>query len=211
MKILIDNGHGADGYTNGKYSPVVDGMSIEHDATIFAHRFREGNFNRLVAEELVSKLKSQGYDAERIVKEEQDISLGERVKRVNDICKKLGSKNVLFVSIHANAAGNGTQWQNARGFSVHVAMESSSSSKAFAATMTDNAVAMGLKGNRSIPKEKYWQNDFYVLRKTNCPAVLTENLFYDNKDDLGIIATPAGRSKIVKLHFDSITKYIRSL
>lgn len=211
MKILIDNGHGADGYTNGKYSPIVDGMNIEHDATIYGHRFREGSFNRLVADELARQLKQQGYDAELIVTEKQDVPLSERVRRVNERCKLIGAKNALFISIHANAAGNGEQWQSARGFSAHVARESSKSSKMFAAIMTDNAVSMGLQGNRSIPKEKYWQNDFYVIRKTVCPAVLTENLFYDNKDDLGIIATPAGRDRIVKLHIDSITKYIKCL
>lgn len=211
MKILIDNGHGADGYTKGKYSPVVDGMAMEHDATVYDRRFREGNFNRLVASELVSELDKLGYDAERIVTERTDVSLGERVRRVNAWCKQAGSKNVLFVSIHANAAGSGNEWMTARGFSVHVARRSSEASKAFAKTLTQTAIAMGLRGNRSVPKEMYWQNDFYVIKNTLCPAVLTENLFYDNKDDLAIIATPAGREKIVKLHVESIIKYIKSL
>ena len=70
MKILIDNGHGVD--TAGKRSP--DGV------------FREYKFAREVAAAVVEQLKALGYDAERIVTEEQDISLQERCKRTNAVC-----------------------------------------------------------------------------------------------------------------------------
>ena len=90
MKILIDNGHGVD--TAGKRSP--DGS------------LREYKYAREIAERIVSELKKQGFDAERIVIEETDISLRERCQRANAICDKLGTKNVILVSVHCNAAGN---------------------------------------------------------------------------------------------------------
>ena len=96
MKILIDNGHGVD--TAGKRSP--DGS------------LREYKYAREIAEKVVSELKKRGFDAERIVTEENDISLSERCRRVNSICDRVGTKNVIFVSIHCNAAGNGSQWMN---------------------------------------------------------------------------------------------------
>jgi len=100
MKILIDNGHGVD--TAGKRSP--DGS------------LREYKYAREIAEKVVSELKKRGFDAERIVTEENDISLSERCRRVNSICDRIGTKNVILVSIHCNAAGNGSQWMNARGW-----------------------------------------------------------------------------------------------
>ena len=100
MKILIDNGHGVD--TAGKRSP--DGS------------LREYKYTREIAEKVVSELKKRGFDAERIVTEENDISLSERCRRVNSICDRIGTKNVILVSIHCNAAGNGSQWMNARGW-----------------------------------------------------------------------------------------------
>ena len=100
MKILIDNGHGVD--TAGKRSP--DGS------------LREYKYAREIAEKVVSELKKRGFDAERIVTEENDISLSERCRRVNSICDRVGTKNVILVSIHCNAAGNGSQWMNARGW-----------------------------------------------------------------------------------------------
>ena len=208
IKILVDNGHGADDYTNGKYSPIVDGMSIESDATVYDHRFREGNFNRLVAAELVTRLRDLGYDANRIVTEDRDVPLMERVERVNSWCRRLGKENVLFVSVHANAAGNGDKWDDARGFSVWVAKQASIASHKLALSFTSAATAADLMGNRCVPAEHCWRADFLVLKHTLCPAVLTENLFYDNRDDLKIIASPAGREKIVQLHVNAIKNYL---
>ena len=63
------------------------------------------------------KLTSLGLNAEIIVPELTDIPLKERVSRINSRCAALGRENVL-VSIHANAAGNGSKWMNARGASI---------------------------------------------------------------------------------------------
>lgn len=214
MKILIDNGHGADDLTQGKCSPPVadminvDGKPLTTDPSVYGGRFREGNFNRLVAALVVSRLAGAGLDAECVVQEQQDISLGERVRRVNNLCRTLGASNVLFVSIHANAAAVGNLWTAARGFSVHVARRCSEASLRLGRIFTDTATEMKLLGNRSVPAEKVWRNDFYVIKNTLCPAVLTENLFYDNKDDIRFIASPTGRAKIAELHTRAILKYM---
>ena len=67
MKILIDNGHGID--TPGKRSP--DGS------------LREYLYNRQIAQAIVEKLKEKDIDAELLVTEIEDVSLKERVARVN--------------------------------------------------------------------------------------------------------------------------------
>ena len=63
---------------------------------------------------MVSILQEKGYDAELIVTEDNDISLKERVRRVNEYCNKLGKQNVVLISVHCNAAGTG-DWKSARG------------------------------------------------------------------------------------------------
>lgn len=191
MKILIDPGHGHN--TPGKCSP---------DKT-----FYEWIFNRKIASSLVERLKDLGYDAERIVTGENDISLLERCLRVNAWCSKLGKKNVLLVSIHANAAGNGG-WHTARGWSVYVAKNCSAASKILAQSLFAAADARGLRGNRSIPSEHYWQANFTIISRTNCPAVLTENLFYDNREDLAILKSEDGERQIVELHVEGIINYL---
>ena len=194
MKILIDNGHGENTY--GKRSP---------DRTFF-----EWKFNREIAIPLVAELNRLGYDAERIVTEDyQDVTLVERVRRVNAWCKKLGKENVILVSVHANASGNGG-WYNARGFSVFVCEKCSERSKLLAQTLYAAAYARDLKGNRSIPANHYWTANFYIIKNTICTAVLTENLFYDNKEDLAILKSDEGKKLIVELHLEGIIKYIKN-
>lgn len=83
MKILIDNGHGEN--TPGKRSP--DGV------------LREYAYAREIADDIVRELTKRGYDAERIVKENMDVSLAERARRANEFCGKLGTSNVILVSI----------------------------------------------------------------------------------------------------------------
>ena len=103
MKILIDNGHGQS--TPGKRSP--DG------------RFLEFKFNREIAQRIVADLRDRGYDAELLVEEDDDVPLAERYRRANTYSQALGKENVILVSIHANAFGNGREWTKARGWSVY--------------------------------------------------------------------------------------------
>jgi len=48
------------------------------------------------------------------------------------------------------------------------------------------------------------ESDFYILRHTSCPAILTENLFMDNQDDYNFLLSEEGRQAIVDLHVDGI-------
>lgn len=197
MKILIDNGHGKD--TPGKRSP--DG------------RLREYAWAREIAQRIVDTLKSKGYDAERIVTEDTDVALATRCKRVNAICGKVGAKNALLVSIHVNARGNGS-WQAvpvASGWQVHVSHNASNNSKKLAQSLYAQASALGLQGNRAVPSGHYWVDNFYILRATNCPAVLSENLFQDNREEVDYLLSVEGKQAIVNLHVNGIIDYIKSL
>lgn len=195
MTILLDNGHGSRDITKGKYSPVLDSDEFNiYDETVYKSRFREGIFNRIIVKKLYEKLNNAGYEAKIIVPEDDDVSLGERVRRAN---AEFAKNKCVFVSIHANAAGNGTSWSNARGLSVHVANHCSEMSVRLARNILDAGHRAGFAGNRSVPSERVWRNDFYVVKNTLMPAVLVENLFYDNKDDLKILMSEDGRERIV--------------
>lgn len=195
MKILIDNGHGAD--TKGKRSP--DGRLLEYAYT------------REIAERVVAELKCKGYDAQRIVTEQNDVPLDERARRVNDCCGRYGSNNVLLISIHCNAAGNGS-WLNARGWAAYTTKGQTISDK-----LADHlyvAAEKALRGQK-IRKDLTdgdadWEEDFYILRKTKCAAVLTENLFQDNKDDVDYLLSNEGKNAIVSLHVEGIINYLKA-
>ena len=193
MIILIDNGHGDN--TPGKQSP--DG------------RLREYAYTREIAKRVVKCLQCKGYDAQRIVEEETDIHLSVRCKRVNDICKQVGAKNVLLVSIHNNAAGADGQWHDARGFSAYVGLNASSKSKMLAQYLWNEAIAQGLKGNRSVPAAPYIAQNLAICRDTMCPAVLTENLFQDSKEDVELLLSEDGKEKVTATHVNAIVEFIK--
>lgn len=193
VKVLIDNGHGEN--TPGKCSPDK--------------RLREYAYAREIARRVEKCLRCKGYDAERIVEEETDIALSERCKRVNDICKQVGTKNVLLVSIHNNAAGADGKWHEARGFSSFVGLNASSKSKMLAQYLWNEAIQQGLKGNRSVPAVPYIAQNLAICRDTACPAVLTENLFQDNKDDVELLLSEEGKEKVTATHVNAIVEFIK--
>ena len=81
--------------------------------------FREYKYTREIAAAVVKHLGYLGLDAALVTPEEYDVSLRARTERVNSWCRQLGKRNVCLVSIHTNAAGNGKQWMNARGWTCY--------------------------------------------------------------------------------------------
>ena len=49
---------------------------------------------------------------------------------------------------------------------------------------------------------------FYILRHTICPAVLTENLFMDNANDVAFLQSHSGKEAITMLHVEGIREYL---
>lgn len=195
MIVLIDNGHGEE--TPGKRSPD--------------NRLREYLYCREIAQRVSRELTLKGVDALLLVPETKDTPLKDRVRKVNAWCRKAGAGNVALVSIHNNAAGADGKWHSATGFSVYVSGNASANSKRLAKIFTDRAIEMGLMGNRSIPKERYWVQSLAMTRDTDCPAVLTENLFQDNEGDVDYLLTEEGKRSITRLHVESIIEYIKAL
>lgn len=193
MKILIDNGHGEN--TPGKRSP--DGQ------------FREYLYAREIAERIETALRTQGYDAERIVRESVDVQLSERARRVNEECGRLGASNVVLVSIHCNAAGNG-DWMKARGWSAYTSRGQTKAD--VLATMLYEEAQKNFVGHKIRTDysdgDPDFEEGFYILKKTKCPAVLTENFFMDNKEDVDYLNSPDGKEAVVKTHVDALIKYV---
>ena len=196
MKILIDNGHGHN--TSGKRSP--DG------------KFREYAYNREIAKRIVADLIDRGHDAELIVPEDNDISLEERVRRVNKICLASDPSCVILVSIHVNAAGNGSKWTYATGWSVYTCKGQTVSDKL--AECLCEAAIKNFPGRRIRTDysdgDSDWEENFYILRKSHCAAVLTENFFMDNKSDLEYLQSRAGKQAVIDTHVEGIIEYLSS-
>lgn len=195
MKILIDPGHGID--TPGKRSP--DGLFLEY------------LWNRQVADLILEGLLSAGVDASLVVTETNDVSLRNRVNRVNTICNRLGASNVLLVSIHANAAGNGSAWMNAKGWSCYTSKGKTKSDQvaeclydAFEEEFQDRKIRKDMSDG-----DRDWEENFYVLQKSKCPAVLLENFFYDNREECAWMLQEETKKRIASAAVKGIIKYIK--
>ena len=195
MKILLDAGHGID--TPGKRSP--DGA------------FREYLWNRQIADLVLEDLSIDGYNVGLVVTETNDIPLVTRANRVNAICSKYGKDDVLLVSIHSNAAGNGKDWMNAKGWSCYTT-KGDTKSDILAELLYDSF-------ERSFPDKKIrkdmqdgdrdWEENFYIIQKSKCPAVLIENFFYDNKEECHWLMQEAVKVRIAMAIEQGIKNYVR--
>lgn len=211
--VLLDNGHGSN--TLGKCSPK------KADGT----RFREYKFARDIVSLLSQKLKEKGYNVSIVTPEETDISLSERVRRINKIVSQQGAGNCMMISIHANAAGSNDQWMKARGWSAWTTRGQNNSDK-LAECLYQAAENVLLNSDiikRSFADEKLYkpilkdtkdgdsdyESNFYIIKGANCPAVLTENFFQDNKKDVEFLESEEGKKLIVELHVQGIEKFIK--
>lgn len=185
-------------------------------------RLREYLYSREICQDVEAILKYYGYnvvidflDADipasmqsSDVSVERSRELNMRVKKVNELSKKY-NKRVLYVSIHVDAISMDGKWHSAHGWSVRVSPKASTNSKLLAECLFDAANSHGLSVRQPLRTQKYWEQSLKVLNDTNCPAVLTENLFQDNKEDVDFLLSNEGMHEIAMLHVEGIIKYLK--
>lgn len=191
MKVLIDNGHGSN--TKGKRSP--DGRLMEYA------------YAREIANMIVHELKKVGIEAELLVKEEIDVPLAERCKRAN----QYKASSTILVSVHVNAAGDGTNWMKGRGWEAWTSVGKTKADK-LATCLYNEAeeILTGMNIRKDMTDgDEDKEDNFYILRHTKCPAVLTENLFQDNKEDVAFLLSQEGKKAITEIHVKGIISYLQ--
>lgn len=189
--ILLDNGHGIN--TPGKRSPNGE--------------FREYKWCRDFVKLLKYELEEWDYNVILVTPEEEDISISNRIVRVNKLCDKYGIANCVLVSIHNNAAGNGEKWYNASGFEAYTS-PGRTKSDVLAEFLCQEIKLEDIKlrydgEDGDHDKEAY----FSILTKTKCPAILTENMFMDSEKDLEFLNSKKGVNKLLKAHVCAIRRY----
>ena len=189
MIILLDNGHGRE--TPGKRSPKWNDGS----------QLFEWEFNRRIVNILISMLAERYVPFEVITPEDIDISLEERVRRINKYCTKYNKDNCLLVSIHANAGG-GTGWEAWTSVG-------NTQADAYATIFYQEAEEMfkGWKIRKDTTDgDPDKEGNFYILKHSACPAILTENFFMDTEKDCRFIMSEESCQKIAQMHLNAILK-----
>lgn len=191
--IILDNGHGIE--TPGKKSPVwADGSQLY-----------EWEFNRVIVRKIANMLCREGIKFKILVQEETDITLQERCQRANEISNRNGGNAVLF-SVHGNAGG-GTGWECFTSIGDTLSDEIATElCKQAEKEFSPEGWKMRFDYTDGDPDK---ESQFYILKHTVCPAVLSENFFMDTEKDCRLMLSEAGRERIAKIHYLTIKEILK--
>lgn len=193
--ILLDPAHGKS--VAGKKSPDS--------------RLREYLWSRRCISKIIKRLQDDGYRAVIITESIEEIGLANRVQICANYSKIFGKMKTVFLSVHCNAARSDGKWSSAHGWCVFVSNNCSDNSKKLAEYLYDEVESRGIHCRKPLPKQKYWQQNFYVIKNTPCPAALVETLFMDNKDDCEYLLSEEGMNTFVDCYVKALEKYVDEL
>lgn len=184
---LLDNGHGAE--TPGKRSPVFsDGSQLF-----------EWKFNREIVNKIAKGLDALKIPYVKLVPENNDIPLVERVRRAN--VHHIDCGKTLLISVHGNAGG-GTGWEV---FTSKGQTASDRYAQVFFNEAAREFPEFRMRADRSDGDDDKEEN-FYILKNTIGPAILTENFFMDSERDAMLMMSEEGKDRIAKIHINAIKK-----
>lgn len=188
----LDNGHGSK--TAGKRSPIFDDGVTQ---------FMEYRFNRDIVRRIMAKLDAEGIQYFNVVPEvDTDNFLQGRVDRANSKASDLPK---IFVSVHANAgpAKSSKHWttDSIKGIETWF-YHGSKKGQRLAAVFQRHLIDLTGFNNRHLKSRP--EKQFYVLRKTRMPAVLTENGFYNNRAEALELMKEEVREQIADAHVAAI-------
>lgn len=196
MIIVIDAGH--------NYSDTWQKMSPKkEDGT----RFYEYKSNRTIARKLSMELDKLGVEYTYTIHpdDRNDMSLQNRVGKANAVAYKEGKDNVLFISLHSDALGTAEKWYDANGYSIFTSVGDTKSDKY--AKVFEEVAKEKLEPCKKKVRGLYEKN-FYVLKHTICPAILLEQLFYSNEEDLEFLESDEGVKVLVDIIVEAIKRIL---
>jgi len=176
---IIDNGHG--GIKDGEYltkSPHKRSPAYPDGFILY-----EGQWNREVTKMIFEKAKILDIDAINLVPEIDDISLDERIRRVNKIKNENIGKDLFLLSIHMNGTD---EYFTTEKSGLTTFYYRYNDARKYAYVFQD--YVGDIIGNRGI-----FEKAFKMLDQVNVPALLLECGFMNNKKDVEYLRTEHGK------------------
>ena len=207
IEVILDAGHSSQ--TPGKCSP---------DKSLY-----EWKWNREVLELVKQRLDQLNIKYYVLHPENTTLNGSEskdlivRANRANARYKENKAKGIttILISIHVNAAGNGTSWMNATGWSAWTSVGKTGGDK-LADALYDaaeeylNPLELRIRTDMS-DKDRDYESNFYILKKTNCPACLVENFFMDSKTDIYFLKSDFGKGVCANIRTKGVLNYCSKL
>lgn len=205
--IILDYGHGGID-NNGNYTTAPSKMFTFANGEIAY----EGYLNRLIGGLVEIYLKSHypKYNVVTTVKttDPRDLSLPYRVRVANEF----DPKKTIFISVHCNASPN----HNASGFEIYTSSGPTLSDSL--ATAIGNSITpfyqnlnLRLRYDFASDGDLDKEVDFYVLRRTRCPAVLLECLFFDFYKDYKLLKDAGFQKELAWRIYQGVLNFLEDL
>lgn len=199
---ILDNGHGGiiNGVpqTEGKRSPVwEDETFFKGNVTGTTRQLFEGEFNRAIVNRLAEKLQEHGIRYVKLVPQDQDISVYERIIRAKTWCEQ---ENCILISIHANET-DGVSTKGIEIFKPRGEAQSDKLAEVFTEHWSEITPSIRIRVDGDYEKEE----NFKLIRKVPCPAILIENWYMDNPYECkNWLLSDVGRNEIVLVYLQAI-------
>lgn len=189
---IIDFAHGSN--VSGKRSP--DGRHLEW------------RWSRKVGRDFATLAKSYGFQPQFSNPLDTEGGLMNRVKFADNLKVNDGQIKIL-ISLHNNAAGDGTKWMSARGFEIWTSKGFDSSD-----VMAEYAfesfkewfpnIKMRYALDKDFQRDK--EGELAVLKTKNAFAILFEYCFQDNKEDVELLLNETENKKVADALMDVLLK-----
>lgn len=188
-KVVLDPGHGVE--TPGKRSP--DGTYLEHE------------FNLDMAQRIKAHLERHGVSVTLTRTDEHEVGATENEALAARVAVSNSINPDLFVSIHSNAYGNGTEWTEPEGYGIYTSKaddtaERNKAAKAILARVKEAGITLHGGGLH--------HELFYVLRNTVAPAVLIEHGFHTNLREVELLKNDTYRDILATADAKGILDYL---
>lgn len=179
--LFIDAGHGGIDLS-GNYTTAP---SKQHKFEQGFHEsgwFYEGVSNRRLAAEFMAQASRMGYLCIPVYHPSKDTSLSVRTATANYMAETL-EVDSIYISFHSNAFDG-----SARGWCVFHHPNSSGGNRIAESIASE---VLPLCVDYEVPERNpVLGANFHVLTYTSMPAILLENLFFDNEQDAELLQDP---------------------
>lgn len=171
---------------------VIDAGHGGHDIGAKMYGFEE----KIIVENISKKIKEQNKDAnlEIVLLRDGDhfMELRERVSIINNL------KPDLVVSLHVNAIMANWQMNGIDGYI-------SSKNEKFKQQSTESAEKLlNTISSEKLTKGKVKEAPFYIMKNSDCPAVLIELGYLTNENDRNYITSEEGQNEIAEKILEAI-------
>jgi N-acetylmuramoyl-L-alanine amidase len=207
--LFLDAGHGGVDPKTNKYT-TAPGKMFTHKSGVFHNgsTFYEGVSNRFFAEAICKELVSRGITVVKTYHEWKDTGLAERVDIANTYHKNI--QEGVFLSLHSDAS-NGT----AEGLAAWTSEGQTLSDVVASQLLNGYNVDLKLeqKGTKlrkqTVDGDWDYEKDFYVLKNTKMPAVLIENLFFDNIEEATLLMNCNYQKEFINSTVNSLLEILK--